>query len=200
MTEKERNIIVGNRIKEARTLRNMTLDEIASEVKVAKSTIQRYEAAKIQSLKMPVIEAIAKSLNVNPVWLIGEDVPMKVTHTDKLKNYIRSMLGERTSDAVKINNHQVCYNVIIDAENIELFEKTFDMNISDEELSMLEKYRFLDEHGKDMTDTVIEKEYNRCKEDAENTIELTDEQIERLKLEKYLKGSQELMVARKVKK
>lgn len=199
MTEKERNIIVGDRIKEARTLRNMTLDEIASEVKVAKSTIQRYEAAKIQSLKMPVIEAIAKSLNVNPVWLMGEDVPMEVTRTDKLKNYIQSRLGERAKDAVKINNHQVCYNVIIDVKNIELFEKTFDMNISDEELSMLEKYRFMDEHGKDMINTVIEKEYNRCQEDAANTVELSETEFERLKLTKYLNDKPTLLVARKKK-
>ena len=199
MTEKERNIIVGNRIKEARALRNMTLDEIASEVKVAKSTIQRYEAAKIQSLKMPVIEAIAKSLNVNPVWLMGEDVPMEVVRADELKGYIRSKLGERTKDAVKINNHQICYNVIIDAENVELFEKTFGMNISDEELSMLEKYRFLDDHGKDMIDTVIEKEYNRCQEDAANTVELSETEFERLKLTKYLNDKPTLLVARKKK-
>ena len=76
MTNEDRNKLIGNRIKEARDMRGMTLEDIANDVHLAKSTIQRYENAKIISIKIPVIEAIAKSLHVDPVWLMGEDVPM----------------------------------------------------------------------------------------------------------------------------
>ena len=68
---------IGNRIKKAREARNMTLDDIASEIGVAKSTIQRYEASKISSPKLPVLHAIANALSVDPSWLSGEDVPME---------------------------------------------------------------------------------------------------------------------------
>lgn len=66
------NIEIGNRIKSARCIRDVTLDEIALKVGVAKSTIQRYEAGKIENPKIPVLHAIANALNVNPAWLIGK--------------------------------------------------------------------------------------------------------------------------------
>lgn len=66
------NIEIGNRIKYARNLRDVTLDDIAKKVGVAKSTIQRYENGKIHSIKLPVVESIAISLNVNPAWIIGK--------------------------------------------------------------------------------------------------------------------------------
>ncbi len=66
------NIEIGKRIKHARSLSGMTLDDIAHKVGVAKSTVQRYENGKIDKIKLPVIESIASALNVNPAWLIGK--------------------------------------------------------------------------------------------------------------------------------
>lgn len=60
---------IGRRIKKARELKNLTLEAIASEVGVARSTIQRYENGKIDKIKLPVIESIAKALSVSPAWL-----------------------------------------------------------------------------------------------------------------------------------
>ena len=68
--------LIGDRIKQARALRNYTLDDIASDIGVAKSTIQRYENGLISNPKLPVLQAIAESLKVNPSWLSGYDVPM----------------------------------------------------------------------------------------------------------------------------
>ena len=50
------NAEIGNRIKHARDLRDVTLDDIAKKVGVAKSTIQRYETGKITTIKIPVVE------------------------------------------------------------------------------------------------------------------------------------------------
>ena len=69
---------IGERIKYARSLRNYTLEDIASNIGVAKSTIQRYENALIASPKLPVLQAIANSLKVNPAWLSGQDVDMEI--------------------------------------------------------------------------------------------------------------------------
>lgn len=72
------NIEIGNRIKHARSLRDVTLDEIAKEVGVAKSTVQRYESGKINNIKLPVVESIAAALKVNPAWLIGKSDIMEI--------------------------------------------------------------------------------------------------------------------------
>lgn len=70
------NVEIGARISSTRDLRGLTLDEIASRVGVAKSTIQRYEKGTIEKLKLPVLQSIAHALQVDPNWLIGNtDVP-----------------------------------------------------------------------------------------------------------------------------
>ena len=40
------------------------------------------------------------------------------------------------------------------------------LNVSLEEQKHIKKYRALDEHGKDMVDTVLDKQYSRCAEEA----------------------------------
>lgn len=63
---------IGQRIKDRRDEIGLTLDDIATEIGVAKSTVMRYEKGTIEKIKLPVIEAIARVLNVNPSWLIGK--------------------------------------------------------------------------------------------------------------------------------
>ncbi|MBQ7534105.1 MAG: helix-turn-helix domain-containing protein [Stomatobaculum sp.] len=71
------NIEIGSRISSTRDLRGLTLDDVASRVGVAKSTISRYEKGTITKIKLPVIESIAKALEVDPNWLIGNtDLPV----------------------------------------------------------------------------------------------------------------------------
>lgn len=65
------NIEIGKRIADRRSALGLTMDEVAKEIGVAKSTIQRYETGQIKKLKLPVIESIAAVLQVNPDWLIG---------------------------------------------------------------------------------------------------------------------------------
>ena len=74
------NIEIGSRISSTRDLRGLTLDDVASRVGVAKSTISRYENGTIAKLKLPVLESIAHVLQVDPNWLIGNtDNPMVPT-------------------------------------------------------------------------------------------------------------------------
>lgn len=61
---------IGKRIKQKRIENNLTLKELGEKVGVASSTILRYENGKINNIKLPVIESIAKALNVNPSWLV----------------------------------------------------------------------------------------------------------------------------------
>lgn len=64
--------IIGYRIEQRRKQLGMTLDDIAQELGVAKSTIQRYEKGTIDRVKLPIIEAIARVLSVNPAWICGK--------------------------------------------------------------------------------------------------------------------------------
>jgi|GEM_PF-1006019 len=84
--------IIGDRIKQARTLRNYTLDDIACEIGVAKSTIQRYENGLISKPKLPVLQAIADSLRVNPAWISGQEVSM--INDDSLSSILNCRLNE----------------------------------------------------------------------------------------------------------
>lgn len=70
------NIEIGTRISSARNMKCLTLEDVASKVGVAKTTIMRYEKGTISKIKLPVIESIAHALEVDPNWIIGNtDVP-----------------------------------------------------------------------------------------------------------------------------
>ena len=71
------NIEIGQRIKQRRLDMDLTQGDIANEIGVAISTIQRYETGAIDKIKLPVIEAIARVLRVSPDWLVGKsDSPL----------------------------------------------------------------------------------------------------------------------------
>lgn len=65
----ERNIKIGQRIKMRREQLSMTQEDLGAPLGFNKSTIQRYESGKIAKIKLPVIEAMAKQLEVDPNWL-----------------------------------------------------------------------------------------------------------------------------------
>ena len=65
----EKNVEIGKRIRKRREELNMTQEELGAPLGCNKSTIQRYEAGKIAKIKLPIIEAMAKKLNVSPEWL-----------------------------------------------------------------------------------------------------------------------------------
>lgn len=62
---------IGKRIKLRREQLGMSQEQLGKALCFNKSTIQRYENGKIASIKVPVINAIAKQLDVNPNWLIS---------------------------------------------------------------------------------------------------------------------------------
>lgn len=61
---------IGNRIKEKRIEKGLTLKELGDKIGVASSTILRYENGEINTIKLPIIESIAKVLEVDPAWIV----------------------------------------------------------------------------------------------------------------------------------
>lgn len=99
------NIEIGKRIKNERERQGLTLREVADKIGVAASTIQRYEAGSISKIKLPVIEAIANKLNVNPAWLIGKSNDKRpINHYDvfeKGDNSISELTAKDERDIAK---------------------------------------------------------------------------------------------------
>ena len=79
-------ILMGNRIRSRREELNLTMVELASKIGVNDTTILRYERGEIKRPKLPVIQAIANALEVNPSWLVGKseqkDIQNSSSHTE----------------------------------------------------------------------------------------------------------------------
>lgn len=115
--------IIGERLKYARDeLRGMSLQDVAEASGVARSTVQRYETAKIQNIKLPVVESFARVLNVNPAWLIGKSDDMEISST----NFIDTSLFPNIfplpkTKKVPLLGTIACGEPILATENIESY-------------------------------------------------------------------------------
>ena len=75
---------MSRRIKELRTERGMTLEQVASIVGVGKSTVRKWETGMIANMKRDKIAALAQALGTTPADLMGwEDT--KKSSPDKLQ-------------------------------------------------------------------------------------------------------------------
>lgn len=63
---------VGTRIRDRRKELDMSADHLAERIGLTRSTVFRYENGDIRNIKLPVIDAMAQVLKVNPLWLIGK--------------------------------------------------------------------------------------------------------------------------------
>lgn len=62
----------GKRINERRKELDISAAQLAERLGMSKATIHRYENGDIRNIKLPVIDAMAQVLKVNPLWLIGK--------------------------------------------------------------------------------------------------------------------------------
>lgn len=75
--------LLAMRLRNARQLRDLTLDELAGKVGLNKSTVQRYEKGRIQAPKQPVVRALASALDVNYAWLCGKSETVEPVDGDE---------------------------------------------------------------------------------------------------------------------
>lgn len=114
----EKNIQTGKRIQARREELGMNLGDIAKEVGVAVSTIQRYEKGKIEKIKLPVIEAIAKSLQVDPAWLLCQTDQMH-TSVETQVSSISNLIPLPKTYQIPLLGEIACGSPILAEENIE---------------------------------------------------------------------------------
>ena len=65
----EDNKLIGIRIKQRREQLNLTQEDLGTHLSLNKSTINRYESGEVRKIKLPILHALAKYLNVDPNWL-----------------------------------------------------------------------------------------------------------------------------------
>lgn len=65
----------SKRLKEAMKIRNINQSELSQKSGISKSSLSEYLKGKYEA-KQTGLFNLAKALNVNEVWLMGEDVPM----------------------------------------------------------------------------------------------------------------------------
>lgn len=92
---------IGLRIMSAREAANLTKKDLASKVHVADSTIMRYEKGQINKIKMPIIEAIANALDVNPLWLLGKSNVQSINSFLNTISRNNLCLSENEKDLIK---------------------------------------------------------------------------------------------------
>lgn len=119
---------IGNRIRSVREEKGLSLDDIAMQIGVTRSTVQRYECGKIEKPKLPVLEAIARALQVNPAWLVGKS-------DDKMGGVRYQTLDIFTSEPAK----EALYGMLTKALN---------ESFSGDEFVLIGKYRQLNDEGK----------------------------------------------------
>lgn len=120
------NLLIGQRIKECRKIKKLTLEDIANKTGIAKSTIQRYETGKIGKIKIPVLRSIANALNINPDWLLGKTDEIDTT-IEKILNYYDILNDEGKKELLK-RSEELTYvpKYVIDSESQ---NTDFDLNL-----------------------------------------------------------------------
>lgn len=113
---------LGKRLKIARYKRDKSLQDVADAVGVARSTVQRYEAGKINNIKLPVVESFARALNVNPSWLVGKsDVMETAEEKDFFANLPGNIIPMPPTRKVPLLGSIACGEPILAVETIDTY-------------------------------------------------------------------------------
>ena len=62
---------IGERIKELRTLSDMSQEELGRRVGVQRAAINKYEKGTVTNVPIATIEKIANVFNVSPIYIVG---------------------------------------------------------------------------------------------------------------------------------
>lgn len=110
MKKKESIATFGDRLKEALKVNNMTQSKLSEISGINTSTISEYIKGKYDPSRSRIFE-FSEILKVNPVWLMGFDVPMKDEKLEK-----------------KIETPPVVDTSVLTAEELAEFEKVTQTN------------------------------------------------------------------------
>ena len=130
---------IYERIKSRRKELGLTADAVADALVVSRATVYRYESADIEKLPITIIEPLSRVLSSSPAWIMG--------WTDNTLAPIDSnvLSASHPSDPT----HPV------------------QMSVDDREAEHLQKYRYIDDFGRDRVDALLNIEYEQCRREKE---------------------------------
>ena len=156
------NVTIGNRIKELRTSKNLTQEDIAKLVKVSKATISNYEKGKV-SPPIELLIKLAERYDVSIDWLCGlsnEEIPRLMSYGDAFFRLVEidKVIGFSVEDVTFFSNLRGTA-VLFDAtltkaleeyqemvnlrDNNTISEHLFNLWISDKVQQLDKQYRLL---------------------------------------------------------
>lgn len=156
------NVTIGNRIKELRTSKNLTQEDIAKMVKVSKATISNYEKWKV-SPPIELLIKLAERYDVSIDWLCGlsnEEIPRLMSYGDAFFRLVEidKVIGFSVEDVTFFSNLRGTA-VLFDAtltkaleeyqemvnlrDNNTISEHLFNLWISDKVQQLDKQYRLL---------------------------------------------------------
>lgn len=94
---------MAKRIKELRLSLGLTLEEVANEVGVGKSTVRKWETGIIANMKRDKIAALAKALHTSPGYLMGWTDEQDILHRSKtICEQIKAEYGKNAATALSL--------------------------------------------------------------------------------------------------
>ena len=123
--------------------------ELSHETGIAKSAIQRYATGETEKLPIDRVELLAKATGVTPQYLMGWD-----DDSFQMKQIERraAFYGLSKSDFFASEN------------GYSFSPPDLDYDLSPPEAKAIDKYRALDDYGRETVELVLDREYERCKE------------------------------------
>ena len=85
---------IKDKIKQRRLALGLTLEEVATRVGVAKSTVKKWESGQIASMRQTKIAALAETLGVQPTFFIYEDEATPASNVLPIKKKRFPLLGK----------------------------------------------------------------------------------------------------------
>lgn len=86
---------IGERIKELRTEKGLSLRELAKSLNITAQTLQRYETGTIKNISPEMVNKLASALGTSASWLLGE-------HEQTAKNAVTVELSSTESMLLKM--------------------------------------------------------------------------------------------------
>ena len=87
---------VGERIKELRMTRGLSVTELGKMIGKDRATVYRYESSDIENMPIGILEPLAKALNTTPGVLMGWEEMPTITDEDKVLNEYLEELKNRS--------------------------------------------------------------------------------------------------------
>lgn len=182
---------IGDRIKFEREKKGISQTDLAKAISVSKQTLYKYENNIITNIPSDKIEKLSQILDITPTYIMGWNDDFYLG--ENLQHIFNILSAEFNCPANKLIrcfftedfSNLLPSKRVISLDNMRQALKQYkdkysleDIELSSTEGEHIKKYRSLDAHGKDMVDTVLIKEYNRCEADKkENVIPIAKEPL-----------------------